>query len=714
MLLLTGVGAATTSCEDMFTADNNLVTTDLAPQDTVYQVMGIVDRMRTLADRTVLLGEVRADLVDVDMVHASSDIQQLANNDVSLSNVYNHPSDYYSVINSCNIYLANVDSLLRTHGQYYYEKEICAVKTFRAWCYLELAKIYKEVPFVLDPVLTAGAADDIVKNFKSTKAGMVEICTYFINDLAQYAYDKRNLDLRPSYGGSWAGVGYDNYFIPVRVMLAELYLWRATFSNSQSDYINAIRMYHDYFVYPGQERAVSQNPSAWIDREFRRMADYYYDDFELEHSKGNMPYPHSLVGYSAIMPCDTVAYYGTTNDLRAIFNSQYSNNYYPSVVPSTRIREISADQIYCYYAYTSASVIDTIYGSHEKNEYENEVYVGDLRLGSVYPPAISNISESQYNSSLSSSRYYNLKWTDGSSMLTTDRRQSYIAYFRDNILYLHMAEALNRAGFPETAFAVLKYGLTEDVLSNRKIISQAEFDRLAAIKSYGTALSNLREPRYSSDEELDLQTRGSFVIWPSSVFEFVEKNTASTGGGGTVIVVGGGSTTKQQIGIHSMGCGDTEYNKYYYLDDAETLAGLKTLETVPDTVVRPDPLSDGYTPEEYDAWETAENAWKASVDARDAVKAANEAATAYNLEYLQSDPVKTKRQARVAKLILDEEALEGMFEGYRFYDLMRYSVQTNDYDYLYNTVKQRKGKGTTDEGAAPLAGGNWYLKLPTR
>ena len=519
--------------------------------------------MRTLADRTVLLGEVRADLVDVDMVHASSDIQELANNNVSLENVYNHPSDYYSVINSCNIYLANVDSLLRTHGQYYYEKEICAVKTFRAWCYLELAKIYKEVPFVLDPVLTAGAADDIVKNFSSTKAGMVEICTYFINDLSQYAYDKRNLDLRPSYGGSWADVGFDNYFIPVRVMLAELYLWRATFSGSQNDYINAIRMYHDYFVYPDQERAVSQNPSTWIDREFRRMADYYYDDFELEHSKGNMPYPHSLVGYSAIMPCDTVAYYGTTNDLRAIFNSQYSNNYYPSVVPSTRIREISADQIYCYYAYTSASVIDTIYGSHEKNEYENEVYMGDLRLGSVYPPAISNLYESQYNSSLNSSRYYNLKWTDGSSILTTDRRQSYIAYFRDNILYLHMAEALNRAGFPETAFAVLKYGLTEDVLSNRKIISQAEFDRLSEIKSYGSALSNLREPRYSSDDELDLQTRGSFVIWPSSVFKFIEKNESSTGG--TVIIIGG--TTKNQIGIHSMGCGDTEFNKYYYLDD---------------------------------------------------------------------------------------------------------------------------------------------------
>ena len=42
MLLFIGIGAATTSCEDMFTTDNDLVETDLQPQDTLYQMMGIV------------------------------------------------------------------------------------------------------------------------------------------------------------------------------------------------------------------------------------------------------------------------------------------------------------------------------------------------------------------------------------------------------------------------------------------------------------------------------------------------------------------------------------------------------------------------------------------------------------------------------------------------------------------------------------------------
>ena len=218
-LLLLGVGAATTSCEDMFTAENKLVTTDLAPKDTLYQVMGIVQRMQKLADRTVLLGEVRADLVEVDPIHASADIQELAANNVSTTNAYNRPADYYAVINNCNIYLAHVDSMRYGQGtDRYFEKEVCAVKCFRAWCYLELLKIYGEVPFVTEPVVTSDAAEAIVASGK--KSGMNEILSFLINDLAKYPYMDDNNDLSQSYGNqSYAGIRYDKMFIPVRALL---------------------------------------------------------------------------------------------------------------------------------------------------------------------------------------------------------------------------------------------------------------------------------------------------------------------------------------------------------------------------------------------------------------------------------------------------------------------------------------------------------------
>jgi hypothetical protein len=151
-LLLIGVGAFTTSCEDMFTAENKLVQTDLAPRDTVYQIMGIVQNMQKIADRTVILGEVRADLVDINS-QTPIDLQAVADNAVTIDNAYNNPTDYYAVINSCNTYLAYVDTALLSKGEQYYRNEIIAAKCFRAWTYLELAKIYGKVPFVTTPVI---------------------------------------------------------------------------------------------------------------------------------------------------------------------------------------------------------------------------------------------------------------------------------------------------------------------------------------------------------------------------------------------------------------------------------------------------------------------------------------------------------------------------------------------------------------------------------
>ena len=69
-------------------------------------------------------------------------------------------------------------------------------------------------------------------------------------------------------------------------------------------------------------------------------------------------------------------------------------------------------------------------------------------------------------------------------------------------------------------------------------------------------------------------------------------------------------------------------------------------------------------------------------------------------------------QAALEKMILDEEALEGMFEGYRFFDLMRYAMYHNDPDFIANQVARRKGAAEYDTRADALKGGKWYLPLP--
>ena len=689
-LLLLVLGTATVSCEDMFTADNTLVTTELAPQDTLFQMMGIIKRMQKLADRTVLLGEVRADLVDVDPLHASADIQELAANNVSAANVYNQPSDYYAVINSCNIYLANVDSMRNSQGtRKYFEKEILAAKCFRAWCYLELLKIYGDVPYIRTPVLNSDNAEEIVASGK--KEGMVTIVTDMINDLVNFRAAE-NDELRQSYGDrTFNGIRYSQMVIPVRAMLAELYLWRGSYTGNQTDYINAIRMYHDYFTFPGEEINTGRAKANWPSRDSERPSTSDYNSNFLAASQ-----------CAGVLPMETSQYYGTVSKLRGVFCSLDSNNYYPAVVASQRAKDISKAQDYCQFLVEGGGLPEIYFREHDPNLYsEYKTMEGDLRLYSVSdgPDNVKdNSSNSHENSSYNNMYYLNRKYgttTNGNSYLP------FVPYFRNNILYLHFAEALNRAGFPETAFAILKYGLSYYTLTNRDIISKDEFDRLSLITSIGFTV---QEPKFT-DDDLKKQTTGTAAIWSSDVFAtyFIvpldQMNPQRIVEGGNYI----------QLGIHSFGSGDSEYNDRYFLDDEETKSGLKAykedleLEEVPR-------LSRNSTHEdsvEYDRV-VAYNAYADSVNI-----AQKDSVDSYNAEYLASPDIRTKRQAHVSKLILEEEALEGVFEGQRFYDIMRYQMQEMGGAAIGTTITMpayiEEKYGTTTK----MAGKPWFLKLPS-
>ena len=689
-LLLLVLGTATVSCEDMFTADNTLVTTELAPQDTLFQMMGIIKRMQKLADRTVLLGEVRADLVDVDPLHASADIQELAANNVSAANVYNQPSDYYAVINSCNIYLANVDSMRNSQGtRKYFEKEILAAKCFRAWCYLELLKIYGDVPYIRTPILNSDNAEEIVASGK--KEGMVTIVTDMINDLVNFRAAE-NDELRQSYGDrTFNGIRYSQMVIPVRAMLAELYLWRGSYTGNQTDYINAIRMYHDYFTFPGEEINTGRAKANWPSRDSERPSTSDYNSNFLAASQ-----------CAGVLPMETSQYYGTVSKLRGVFCSLDSNNYYPAVVASQRAKDISKAQDYCQFLVEGGGLPEIYFREHDPNLYsEYKTMEGDLRLYSVSdgPDNVKdNSSNSHENSSYNNMYYLNRKYgttTNGNSYLP------FVPYFRNNILYLHFAEALNRAGFPETAFAILKYGLSYYTLTNRDIVSKDEFDRLSLITSIGFTV---QEPKFT-DDDLKKQTTGTAAIWSSDVFAtyFIvpldQMNPQRIIEGGNYI----------QVGIHSFGSGDSEYNDRYFLDDEETKSGLKAykedleLEEVPR-------LSRNSTHEdsvEYDRV-VAYNAYADSVNI-----AQKDSVDSYNAEYLASPDIRTKRQAHVSKLILEEEALEGVFDGQRFYDIMRYQMQEMGGAAIGTTITMpayiEEKYGTTTK----MAGKPWFLKLPS-
>lgn len=663
-LALTLTLGATTSCEDMFTTESGLIETDMAPKDTLYRVMGIVRGMQKIADKSILLGEVRADLVDINAFTTTA-LQELSNNNISTSNAYNTPQDFYSVINACNIYLNNVDTLREAKGKQFFREEIIAVKTFRAWTYLELAKIYGTVPFITEPVLTAVGGETEVSNTGNRK-DLVAICDFMIDDLLRYANLDENNTLRPDYNARFAGVESRRSFIPVRLMLAELYLYRGSFTHNQDDFINAVRLYHDYLAFPNEEIVTGNYKVEWTGNTFKNTISTYINRFSLGSASTNE--------YLAIVPMDTIGYYGNYTDIRTVFNSQYSNNYYANVNPSSRMLEISQAQSNCVYVYNSATDVDTVYAPTTKEAFSDwdnpERYVGDLRYQSVYNTY--NMSD-MYHAEYSTNRQYIIKYLGGSSSILTDVRPNFVPLYRKSTVYLHLAEALNRAGFPETAFAILKYGISDTVLGDSTKVSKDEYTRLQAITSYGFA-SNAAD-------------------WDREVFFTQDRFSGNATGGG-----GAGTTTTSlnQLGIHSYGSGDAWANKYYYLPTDSS--GIQ-----PYPEYNP-PVGDGENPVSDEELEAYEAEYQAALQA---VIDANEA-------YLATDEVREKRMAALEKIILDEEALECAYEGTRFYDLMRYSMYNyGNFSALVEAVSQRKGAENTNP-TGTLTSTNVYLPLIAR
>lgn len=464
--------ASFTSCQDLFDLDSEqvlFVEENLldAPTDTVYSVIGIISKMQKIADRSILLGEIRGDLVSLTK-DASVELQDLANFTATTKNAYNAPEDYYAIINNCNYFLANADTLLKKRNNPIFLKEYAVVKAFRAWTYLQLAQVYGSVPFVTEPILTESQASATYE-MKDMKA----LAAYFIDDLKPYIETPF-----PNYG-SIGGVNTRTMFIPIRLLLGDFCLWSGRYSESAM-------YYHDYLTNQLSPLPVFTNRIQWFPNT---------NTFEGYPSNG---YSSSFSGTMEnlwYIPMETSVFYGLVSDLRNIYNSTTLNKYYYQATYSPALRALSRKQSNCkVYENLLYSTRDTLYAPSQNTI--NNLFVGDLRLAGVYNQAtVSSYSEDNFSTS------FQLISKFGST----------VSNYRKTVIYLRYAEAMNRAGYPTAAFAVLKYGLTE-----------------ANIRNYV--------------DSTEYQRAGNLLEWDRN--DFTASNT---------------------IGIHSKGSGEANANKYYIL-----------------------------------------------------------------------------------------------------------------------------------------------------
>lgn len=499
LLPLTGGGWVGVSCSDFLYDDSDIVTYAdknhlTSDADTLWSVAGIMNKLQVVADRTILLGELRGDLVSV-TPYADADIRDVASFNIGTDNRYNDIADYYAIVNNCNYFLANADTALRnSRNETIFMKEYAAVKAYRAWTYLQLATIYGRVPLITEPILTKEQGE---KDYK--ECDIQEICRYFAADIAPYA----DMDM-PGYGAI-RNTDSRLFYFPIYILLGDLHLWAGNYREAAENYYKYITTRNGKnSSYPLSTASVrfSPNDSHWM----QTVDGWSYIAFQTENSNGNA----ELI---TMIPGDSIPSEGNYSQLRNLFNTTEQNEYRESIVPSQSLYLLSAAQKYCHYSSGGEYVIAPA-GLPENRS-------GDLRLQAVFTQV--DNANIMLNGKRVTNYVTNAKYTTRN-----------VHIYRRAMVYLRMAEALNRAGFPRFAFQILKRGVNNSVMESEVI------------------------PYYPADEAW-LRT----FNFPDNMY-FLETTA--------------GQATENTMGLHSRGCGYSAANTTYEMPTDDALSGDALLQ----------------------------------------------------------------------------------------------------------------------------------------
>ena len=423
------------SCSDFFETDSDhVIYADedhlSNANDTIYSMIGILNKLQAIADRTILLGEARGDLVDV-TDNTPADLRNVALFNIDDDNAYNNPRDYYAVINNCNYFLANADvSLKNNRNEYLFLKEYAAVKGIRAWTYLQLVLNYGEVPFVTEPVLTKADAE---KDYP--KKDIKGICDYFLyeDNLQEYV----DVDY-PGYG-SIKGIPSKMFYFPLYIVLGDLNLWAG-------NYYDAARCYYNYIntrngvnsTYPTGTVALDWMSSTWSAVNMGSCTTYRAD-FSNETNSSNSE-------IITLIPGDSIPSEGYYSELGSIFNTTYDGTIGEvSLTASQGLQNLSENQTFCYYDGDGYLTVPKGLSNYRS---------GDLRLYGSWSYTENGLTVVAGNR------------TSYDNQVVYKYRTKNIHIYRRQLIYLRLAEALNCAGYPRFAYQILSSGVNNQIIEH--------------------------------------------------------------------------------------------------------------------------------------------------------------------------------------------------------------------------------------------------------
>lgn len=457
------LGVGISACTDMLDtgSDRYLMTEDNtlgSPNDAMYSVLGVLHQMRALGERYVLLGELRGDLVEC-TANAETDLLNIANFDVKAGdgNALATTRPYYEVINNCNYYLARADTNIVVQGNRVLLQEYAAMLTFRTWTYLQLALNFKEVTYITEPILTVADAGKEYPKYDMTKKGEIQkFAKRLIDDLQPYASVPT-----PDYG-TIGSKQSSVLFIPAPLLLADLSLWAA---ESQEEYKNAAMRYYTYLT-TRSNNVLGVDPAIAGGNGFMVWGDDIRESISMViRGGGSSSYMGMYDTWPAEEMLTQMVFSMDYDGLKLISYSWPADGNYPfeyKIAPSRSGMDLFEKEPYYFYK-----------ENDDGSKTEARVPGGDIR-GATYRPSMGMTMLGSYGTmQISNTDAVPVIWkySGGDGFNTTNAP---IALFRAQITWLHYAEALNHAGYPSLAFAVLKYGLNDVSLKDPDKVDPAE------------------------------------------------------------------------------------------------------------------------------------------------------------------------------------------------------------------------------------------------
>lgn len=660
-------GISTTSCEDMLTVDTGDKSYTNA-NDTLYSYWGIMKCVQDVAERQVILGEIRGDLVSstefvTDTLHAISNFENPADGSCSMLDI----RDYYNIINNCNLYIHNADTNQVKNNVKYMLPEYAQVQAIRAWTYLQLVQNYGEVPFISEPISSL----DVITNFdyQSNLVNKNNLVDKFI-ELGLEKYIATKYPNYGQYNNGFTNISARLLFIPVRLVLADLYLLRG---QDESDFRKAAQYYYDYLkttssVVPRSYTTASKTSAA-------TSLDGYIYGVNKEAIWGRWASTYQYIASQeviSVIPGNANKGFGTMlTRVADIFGYEPTSSQSSEVIEGEDGSEeasssgaISVKRTYKRQytpsvSYTGLSEEQTYINYNTETERREDYTCGDTRIKF-------STEDVTYEGEA-----YKLcaKAANGSTFYYT------VPIYRTTVVWLRLAEAINRAGFPQHAFAILKDGL-----------SRANMPTLGLVRYVNVRIDENDEPVLDEEGHVIRDTTyvREMIYNSAGAMYYVDSLELKSFFLNFTDDVWNGN-----YGIHARGCGFGNWTQ----NDAAGQGIRTNLTGKNDTISF--------------AYDVLLNAQGVDVETADHGAIVN----------------------AVENIIVDELALEAQFEGYRFTDLVRFANHKNNAgfngtEWLANKVASRDVRTAKDDKNVILGSRNediynklldqtnWYFTKP--